>query len=91
VSADGGEPQLPYGHAPLHRSLTEPMLTAGLPDKFAVALWVSVAGYCAILHQYRLLLVGILLHVVCAAVTRWDPHFFAYMRRYRKGRRRLDP
>jgi type IV secretory pathway TrbD component len=91
LSAEGGEPRLPYGHAPLHRSLTEPMLTAGLPDKFAVALWVGVGGYCAILHQWRVLPVGIVVHLACAAVTKWDPHFFAYIRRYRKGRRRLTP
>lgn len=83
--------QLPYGHAPLHRSLTEPLLIAGLPDKIAAALWTSVAGYTLILHQYAVLAVGVLLHAAVAAVTRWDPHFFAYWRRYRRGRRRLDP
>jgi type IV secretory pathway TrbD component len=82
---------LPYGHAPLHRSLTEPRLTAGLPDRFAVALWGGVIGYVLILHQFKVLLVGAVLHVAVAAVTRWDPHFFAYYRRFRSSRRRLDP
>jgi len=82
---------LPRGHAPLHRALTEPLLTAGLPDSMAVCLWVSVAAFAMILHQIWAVPIGAAVHVVCALVTRADPHFFLFVRQALLARRRLDP
>jgi type IV secretory pathway VirB3-like protein len=83
--------ELPYGHAPLHRALTEPLLTAGLPDNFAVSLWVAVAAFAIILHQVWALPIGVVVHLVCALVTRADTHFFLLVRPALLARRRLEP
>jgi type IV secretory pathway VirB3-like protein len=86
-------PEVPYGHAPLFPALTKPLLTAGVPDKVAVPIWVGVAGFCSILGQYRIAIVGVALHLGLAAVYRWDPFFVEYYRRYKRSRvgRRLEP
>ena len=83
--------ELPRHHAPLHRSLTVPILTAGLPDNMAVTLWVAAAGLFIILHQPWVVLPALAFHIVGALVTRGDPHFFALLRPALQARRRLDP
>jgi type IV secretory pathway TrbD component len=83
--------ELPAGHAPLHRSLTVPLLTAGLPDNMAITLWVGAAGFGMILHQAWIIPPAIACHVIAALVTRWDPHFFRILRPALHARHRLDP
>jgi len=83
--------ELPPGHAPLHRALTVPLLTAGLPDNMAIGLWVGAAGFGMILHQPWIIPPAVAFHVIAALVTRSDPHFFALLRPALNARRRLEP
>ncbi|MGD0680257.1 MAG: VirB3 family type IV secretion system protein [Polyangiaceae bacterium] len=61
---------------PLHRSLVEPMLLAGLPRTVALVLWTSVGAFAFGLHQLWVMPIGIVLHLGAAAATKADPHFF---------------
>ncbi|MGD0679509.1 MAG: VirB3 family type IV secretion system protein [Polyangiaceae bacterium] len=76
---------------PLHRSLTEPMLLAGLPRTVALVLWTSVGAFAFGLHQIWVLPIGIVLHLGAAAVTKADPHFFDIVLVAVKTQKRLDP
>ena len=51
---------------PLHRSLVEPMLLAGLPRTVALVLWTSVGAFALGLHQIWVLPLGIGVHARCA-------------------------
>jgi type IV secretion system protein VirB3 len=75
---------------PLHRSLTQPILMAGLPRNLALLLWTATAAFALGLHQLWVLPLAVLLHVVFAAMARRDPFFFDVIVRA-VGQRRLDP
>jgi type IV secretion system protein TrbD len=81
----------PGWEAPFHRSLTQPVLRAGLPQGLAVPLWLTVAASVFVLSQLWLLPVGVLAHAACAALTRYDPHFFNVLPLALWAQRRLDP
>ena len=76
---------------PLHRSLVEPMLLAGLPRTVALVLWTGVGAIAFGLHQLWVLPLGIVLHLAAAAVTKTDPYFFDIVILAVKAQRRLDP
>jgi type IV secretion system protein VirB3 len=76
---------------PLHRSLVEPMLLAGLPRTVALVLWTGVGAIAFGLHQLWVLPLGIVLHLAAAAVTKADPYFFDIVILAVKTQRRLDP
>jgi type IV secretory pathway TrbD component len=76
---------------PLHRSLVEPMLLAGLPRTVALVLWTGVGAFAFGLHQIWVLPLGIALHVGAAAATKADPYFFAIVLVALKTQKRLDP
>jgi type IV secretion system protein VirB3 len=76
---------------PVHRSLVEPMLMAGLPRTLALVLWTTVAAFAFGLRQVWVLPMGIALHLGCAAVTRGDPYFFDILLPALKTPKRLDP
>lgn len=75
---------------PLHRSLTQPIMVAGLPRNLGLLLWTVTAAFALGLHQIWVLPVALLLHVVFAAMARRDPHFFDVIVRA-VGQRRLEP
>jgi type IV secretion system protein TrbD len=75
---------------PLHRSLTQPILVAGLPRNLALLLWTATAAFALGLHQLWVLPIALLLHVVFAAMAKRDPFFFDVIVRA-VGQRRLDP
>lgn len=75
---------------PLHRSLTEPLMLAGLPRNLALLLWTTTAAFALGLHQLWVLPIAALLHGVFAAMARRDPFFFDVVVRA-VGQRRLDP
>lgn len=76
---------------PIHRSLTEPILVAGLPRRFAILLWTP--GMVVVLGLYQLwfLPIAIGLHVLLAALTRRDPHFSEVLLRALRAQHRLEP
>ena len=76
---------------PLHRSLVEPMLLAGLPRTVALVLWTGVGAFAFGLHQIWVLPLGIALHGVAAAATKADPYFFDIVLVALRTQRRLDP
>lgn len=76
---------------PVHRALTEPSLLAGLPRKLAILLWTTTAALVFNLNQYWFLIVGVVLHIAAAYLTRKDPDFFPVLFRALKGQNRLEP
>jgi len=76
---------------PLHRSIVEPMLLAGLPRTVALVLWTTVGAFAFGLHQVWVLPIGIALHAAAAAATKADPHFFDIVLAAVKTQKRLDP
>ena len=75
---------LPQGFAvPLHRSLTEPLLLAGVPRSLAILNGTLAA---ALGLGLRLWLAGLLLfllgHALAAALTRRDHQFLAVLSRH---------
>jgi type IV secretory pathway TrbD component len=76
---------------PLHRSLVEPMLLAGLPRTVALVLWTAVGALVLGLHQVWVLPIGLALHIAAGAVTKADPHFFEILLLAVKTQKPLDP
>ena len=76
---------------PLHRSIVEPMILAGLPRAVALVLWTTVGAFAFGLHQIWVLPIGIALHLAAAAATKADPHFFDIVLVAVKTQKRLDP
>jgi type IV secretion system protein VirB3 len=76
---------------PIHRSLTQPMMLAGLPRNLGLLLWTSTAAFALGLHQVWVLPVACVLHGVFAAMARRDPYFFEVFLRAFHGQRKLDP
>lgn len=75
----------------IHRSLTEPILFAGLPKNFALVLWTL--SMCIVLGLYQIWFLPITLvaHFFFAALARRDPYFFDVFLRAVRGQKRLDP
>ena len=85
-------PSLPDGfEVPIHRSLTEPILVAGLPRRFAILLWTPGMVIILGLYQIWFLPVQVALHILFAALTKKDPLFFDIFLRTLRAQRRLDP
>ena len=76
---------------PLHRSIVEPMLLAGLPRTVALVLWTGVGSFAFGLHQVWVLPIGIALHLAAAAATKADPYSFDIVLLAVKTQKRLDP
>jgi type IV secretion system protein VirB3 len=76
---------------PLHRSLTAPMLLAGLPRTVALVLWTVVGALSLGLHQVWVLPIGIALHLGCAAAAKSDPYIFDIALLAIKTQKRLEP
>jgi type IV secretory pathway TrbD component len=76
---------------PIHRSLTQPIMVAGLPRALAFLLWTGTAAVALGLHQIWILPVSLVLHAVFAAAAKRDPYFFDVFVRAVSAGRRLDP
>jgi type IV secretion system protein TrbD len=68
--------EIPGFYAPVHRSLTEPMLVAGVPPKIAIGLGLVTGILVLAWHFYALIPVLLVAHMAAAAVCRRDPHAF---------------
>jgi type IV secretion system protein TrbD len=77
--------------APLHRSIVEPMLLAGLPRGMALVLWTVVGALAFGLRQLWVLPMGVTLHAAAAAATKADPYFFEIVLAAIATQKRLDP
>ena len=76
---------------PVHRSLTQPIMFAGLPRNLGLLLWTVAAAFALGLHQLWMIPLALVLHAVFAAAAKRDPHFFDVFMRAVRGQRRLDP
>jgi type IV secretory pathway TrbD component len=78
---------------PIHRSLTEPILLAGLPREIALIYWTLAAAFVLGAGIPWLALPAIALHLLGVAFTKSDPYFFKFLNEGRKARnqRRLEP
>lgn len=73
--------QRPVGYeAPVHLSLVEPILVAGLPRSVAFVYWIMAAALMLGMHQLWLLPLALLGHWGLTRLTRFDPHFMVVIR-----------
>ncbi|MGE3317059.1 MAG: VirB3 family type IV secretion system protein [Planctomycetaceae bacterium] len=84
--------QLPDGfEIPLHQSLTEPMLLAGVPRQLGiVTLLFTLLTSLALQVWWIGLPVGAAVHAITAALTRYDPHWWAIVRAHLRQPTFLD-
>ena len=68
--------------APVYRSLSQPILFAGVPRTLALFLGLFTTGMVLNLQVWWFLPVGIGLHLLAAAVTRADPEWVQTLRRH---------
>jgi len=76
---------------PIHRSLTQPILVAGLPRNLGLLLWTITAAFALGLHQIWVLPISLVMHLVFAALAKRDPYFFDVFLRALRARHRLEP
>jgi type IV secretion system protein TrbD len=81
---------VPGFYAPLHRSLTEPMLIAGVPPKIAIGLGTVTGILVMAWHIYALIPVIVVAHLAAVMVCRRDPHAFDIIF-HNRGARRYVP
>lgn len=60
----------------LHRSLTEPILFAGVPRKIALLNGTLMAAFALGAQSLIAVPIGAVFHMVFACLTRIDPNFF---------------
>jgi type IV secretion system protein VirB3 len=75
---------------PLHRSLTEPILIGGAPRTVALMNGIVVAAIAVGLHNLWVIVFGVAFQMLCAALTRKDPHFFEVLHAHLMEKDRLD-
>jgi type IV secretion system protein VirB3 len=91
-SSSPSRPELPDGfQVPVHRSVTQPLLVAGLPRALAYGLWTLTFACVFGLRQYWVLAIAAGLHALFAAIAKREPHFVEIVRRALRNQRRLDP
>ena len=75
---------------PVHRSLTEPILFAGVPRRIALLNGTLMAAFALGAQSLIAVPIGVVFHIVFALLTRIDPNFFdvllANVKRSRKWR-----
>jgi type IV secretory pathway TrbD component len=75
--------EVPGYYAPVRRSLTQPMLVAGVPSKVAIGLGMAAALFVAAWHVYALLPVLVVAYAAAVAACKRDPHIFSIIHQNR--------
>ena len=75
---------------PIHRSLTQPILIAGVPREIAILNGTFTAAFVLGLHSLSALPVGLLLHAISSRLAKHDPMFFQTFRRHIHHKRFYD-
>ena len=71
----------PEGYeVPVHQSLTEPVLVAGLPRTVAFLYWTIAAALMLGMHQLWIFPLALIGHFGLMRLTRFDPEFMAVVR-----------
>ena len=76
---------------PVHRSLTQPMMVAGLPRNLGILLWTTTAAFALGLHQLWVVPISVAVHAGLASAAKRDPYFFDVFLRAVRADRRLEP
>lgn len=66
----------------IHHSLTQPILLAGVPRRFAILNGTFCAALVLGLHAIFTLPIFLVLHVIAVYLTQKDPYFFEVMLRH---------
>lgn len=72
---------------PIHRSLTQPIMMAGVPREIAILNGTLTSAMVLGMHSILGLPVGIAIHLIAVAAAKRDPQFFATFRRQIKQKR----
>lgn len=67
---------------PIHRSLTQPVMIAGVPREIAILNGTFTAAFVLGLHSLIALPVGALFHGIAYRLAKHDPLFFQTFRRH---------
>jgi type IV secretion system protein VirB3 len=78
-------------HAPLHRSLTEPILLAGVPREPAIVLWIACLALGVGLRTWYALPAGAILHSIFYYLARYDNLFMETFRRHFRYNSHMSP
>jgi type IV secretion system protein VirB3 len=82
--------EVPGYQAPVHRSLTQPMLVAGVPPKIAISLGMAAAIFIAAWHIYTLAPIILIAYGAAVWACKRDPYIFSILYQNR-GRHRYLP
>ena len=66
---------------PIHRSLTQVILLGGVLREIAILNATFIAAMALGLHNFYIIPVGIIIHVVAQQAAKKDPQFFATFKR----------
>ena len=72
---------------PIHRSLTQTIMIAGIPRELAIVNGTLTAALVLGMHSFWGLPVGFVLHVASIAVSKRDPQFLSTFRRHIRQKR----
>jgi type IV secretion system protein TrbD len=72
---------------PIHRSLTQPIMIAGVPREIAILNGTFSSALVLGLHSWLGIPLGLVLHALFLSMAKRDPQFFATFRRHIKHRR----
>lgn len=72
---------------PIHRSLTQPILIAGVPREIAILNGTLTAALVLGLHSFLGLPVGLFIHLVTRSLAKKDPQFLETLRRQIRQKR----
>lgn len=75
----------------IHRSLTEPILMAGVPRSFCIVNWTIAAALIMGLHIWFFLPVNIIVHFLGAMLIKKDRDFFKILSRHMKYKKYYKP
>ncbi len=75
----------------IHRSLTEPILMAGVPRGFCIMNWTLAAALILGLHIWFFIPVNALIHVLGAMLIKKDRDFFQILSRHLKYKKYYRP
>lgn len=78
-------------HAPIHRSLINPILMLGVPREVCLVLWTIGAAMAFGMQELWVLPFVIAAHIGLAILTRIDPCFATVYLCALKAPRRLEP
>lgn len=68
----------PGFEVPIHRSLIEPILIAGLPRNVAFILWTTAAALILGMRQIWILPLALAMHLPLVWLTKKEPFFFGF-------------